>query len=225
MSARRAAGQLIGGNFRIQVCVTRSLLPNKCVQMTSSRTASATTRDSHTLTQPALAGLFILFFCAGALALIYEIIWQRQFALVLGGAATATAAVLAAYFAGLGVGSLALGSAARRWPRPLRAYAILEVFIAIGALLVQPLLVGLEQLHPLLFERLSAHPSLLAVSKASLAFLALALPTFCMGGTLPVLGRLVDAGQRKLGRNAGLLYVANTAGAALGAGDNWRASP
>ena len=38
-----------------------------------------------------------------------------------------------------------------------------------------------------------------------------------MGGTLPVLARLADAEPRRLGRSAGLLYVANTVGAAAGA--------
>ena len=185
--------------------------------MTNSHSGSADASESRVLTRTSLRRLFVLFFSSGALALIYEVIWQRQFALVLGGAAPAAAAVLAAYFAGLGLGSFALGAAAARWPRPLRAYAALEALIAVGALLVAPLLSGLERLHPWLFERLSQHPSLFCLAKALLAFFPLAMPTFCMGGTLPVLGRLVDAGQRRLGCNAGLLYVANTAGAAAGA--------
>jgi spermidine synthase len=49
-----------------------------------------------------------------------------------------------------------------------------------------------------------------------LAFVALAIPTFCMGGTLPALGAFIDRGRHQLGRTAGLLYVVNTAGAALG---------
>jgi hypothetical protein len=37
-----------------------------------------------------------LLFVSGAVALVYEAIWQREFALVFGSAAPATAAVLAA---------------------------------------------------------------------------------------------------------------------------------
>jgi predicted membrane-bound spermidine synthase len=58
------------------------------------------------------AALPLLFFASGALALVYEVLWQRRFALVFGGGATAAAAVLAAYFAGLGVGSYVVGRAA-----------------------------------------------------------------------------------------------------------------
>lgn len=144
--------------------------------------------------------LTALFFCSGALALIYEVLWQRRFAFVFGSAAPATAAVLAAFFAGLGAGSWALGAAAKRWRRPLRLYAALEASIGAGALLVVPILDAVQGIHLWLA-----------------AFLALALPTFSMGGTLPALAQLADGRERRLGINAGLLYVANTAGAVLGA--------
>ncbi len=48
-----------------------------------------------------------------------------------------------------------------------------------------------------------------------MAFVALVLPTFAMGGTLPVLARLSEARERRLGTGVGLLYAVNTAGAAL----------
>src|SRR5687767_3235317 len=89
--------------------------------------------------------LAALFFVSGALALVYEVLWQRRFAAVFGSAAPATAAVLAAYFAGLGAGSYVLGSRAGRWARPLRVYAVLEVLVAAGALAVEGMLAGFER--------------------------------------------------------------------------------
>jgi len=161
-----------------------------------------------------LAGLF---FTSGALALVYEVIWQRQFALVLGSAAPATVAVLAAYFAGLGLGSVTLGRWASRWRRPLVAYAILEAAIGVGALMVTPLIEILENVYlGLLDGGTSGGGGLMAV-RLAVAFAAILVPTFCMGGTLPVLGEWVDRGQKHLGVTAGALYVANTTGAALGA--------
>jgi len=133
---------------------------------------------------------------------VYEALWQRRFALVFGSASTATAAVLAAYFAGLAVGAWVVGN--WKLQRPLRTYALLELGIAGGALLVEGWLAIFESLHPGL------------VGKTILAFIALGAPAFCMGGTLPALGAFVDRGQNHLGRTAGLLYVANTAGAAIG---------
>ncbi len=40
--------------------------------------------------------LSVVFFCSGAIALMYEVIWHRQFALLFGSGAPATAIVLVA---------------------------------------------------------------------------------------------------------------------------------
>jgi hypothetical protein len=60
-----------------------------------------------------------LLFVSGAIALVYEVVWQRQLALLFGSASPATGAVLAAYFAGLGLGSVVDGRLAERWRRSL----------------------------------------------------------------------------------------------------------
>jgi len=165
---------------------------------------------------PGVALLAGLFFASGALALVYEVVWQRQFALVLGSAAPATVAVLAAYFAGLGLGSVTLGRWASRWRRPLVAYAVLEAAVGAGALMVTPLIGILENVYLGLLDGGTAGGGLMAV-RLAVAFVAILVPTFCMGGTLPVLGEWVDRGRKHLGVTAGALYVANTTGAALGA--------
>ena len=159
----------------------------------------------------------LLLLVSGAVALVYEIVWQRQFALLFGSAAPATAAVLAAYFAGLGAGSLVIGRWAKKWSRPLRAYALLELSVGLGALLVSPLLSWFELAYPWLYQSLADHPALFVAARIAVAFGALLIPTFCMGGTLPLLGQLVDHGRHRLGLTAGWLYVVNTVGAGLGA--------
>lgn len=158
--------------------------------------------------------LAALFFCSGALGLIYEMLWQRRFALLFGSSAAATSAVLAAYFAGLGLGSWLIGSRARSWTRSIALYALLEVGVAIGALGVSAILGGLELIYPRLFSGLASRPAGFLMAKGVLAFIALLMPTFCMGGTLPALARMVGSGSQL---SASLLYALNTFGAALGA--------
>ncbi len=157
--------------------------------------------------------LGFLYGISGVIALVYEVLWQRQFALIFGSSAAATAAVLAAYFLGLALGSYIVGRMAKRWTRLVRVYAVLEVFIAIGALAVSPMLNLFDHIQP----RLGASGSALLIFKTAWAFGSILAPTFCMGGTLPVLGALIDGDRRSLGINAGFLYVVNTVGAALGA--------
>ncbi len=166
---------------------------------------------------PRLAfALAVLFFCSGAVALVYEMLWLRRLALVFGSAAPAMAATLAAYFAGLGCGAYVLGRMSAHSLRPLRWYAALELLIGLGALAVNPILDLSTHFFPALFGRLSNAPAAFIAVKTILAFVALFLPTFCMGGTLPLLGAALDAGRRHLGTTAGLLYTLNTFGAAVG---------
>jgi spermidine synthase len=159
----------------------------------------------------------VLLLVSGFVAVVYEIIWQRQFALLFGSTAPATAAVLAAYFAGLGMGAWFVGRLASKWRRPLLAYAILEILIGVGALLVGPLIGAVEGVYPTLFADFSGQPGVFTATRVLIAFFTVLLPTFCMGGTLPVLGVVVDGEQRKLGVTAGWLYVLNTVGAGCGA--------
>jgi spermidine synthase len=161
--------------------------------------------------------LSLIFFCSGAIALVYEVLWQRQFALLFGSGAPATAIVLAAYFAGLGIGSLILGRSAGQLASPLVCYAVLEFLIALGALLAVPVLSIYEKWYPEIVRNLGPSPSMLLLGKGLLAFAAIVFPTSAMGGTLPVLAEVVDRGKEQLGLRVGWLYVVNTAGAALGA--------
>lgn len=158
-----------------------------------------------------------LLLASGAVALMYEVLWQRQFALLFGSSGPATALVLAAYFGGLGLGSLAARRHVSRLARPLRAYGMLEALIAAGALLTPLILAGVETIYPVLFARWADVPGVFGVARAVIACAALLIPTMAMGATLPVLGQWVDRHGDQLGVTAGGLYVANTAGAALGA--------
>jgi spermidine synthase len=209
-------GRLLAGANRRE----QARWPNKILPRLQTLTAMRPPTPKRDSTPSAPAGAWLpplLLFVSGAVALVYEVVWQRQFALVLGSGATATAAVLAAYFAGLGAGAWTVGRLAPRWTRPLRAYVVLEALVGVGALLVTPLLGGLEAFYPQLFGSLSGQPALFTSVRVAAAFVVLLIPTFCMGGTLPLLGGFVDRERRRLGLTADWLYVVNTAGAALGA--------
>src|SRR2546428_11958164 len=84
----------------------------------------------------------LLLFGSGFCALVYQIGWFREFRLIFGASTAASAAVLAIFIGGLGVGSLLLGPRADRQPRPLLFCSNLEATIAICAAL-RPLLLSL----------------------------------------------------------------------------------
>jgi spermidine synthase len=55
---------------------------------------------------------------------VYQVCWLREFSLVFGASTAASAAVLAIFAGGLGVGGLVLGSRSDRQRRPLLFYTL-----------------------------------------------------------------------------------------------------
>src|SRR6266851_6079144 len=85
-----------------------------------------------------------LLFGSGLCALIYQVVWTREFRLIFGASTAASAAVLAIFIGGLGIGGLLLGPRADRQARPLLFYATLEIVVAVSAAL-SPLLLMLAR--------------------------------------------------------------------------------
>ena len=78
------------------------------------------------------------FFLSGFAALLYEVVWLRQFAIIFGTSEFALAVVLSAYLAGLSLGASVAGRFVHRVKRPVLTYAILELVIA-GTAVAVPL--------------------------------------------------------------------------------------
>jgi spermidine synthase len=152
----------------------------------------------------------ILLFLSGAAALVYQTLWVKQLALIVGVDVYAVTTAISAFFAGLGIGGALFGRRADLAVRPLRLFAALEAgtgALAFGATVAlanaAPAFVGLESVaRPLAW---------------ALLFLAIGLPALLMGGTLPALVRAVAPAEAGVGRSSGNLYAANTAGAICGA--------
>lgn len=163
---------------------------------------------------PAVVG--ILFFFSGAAALVYEVLWFRLLVLRLGGTGLSVATVTAAFMAGLGLGAWLFGTRVALRIRPILLYGVLEIGIGVYALLV-PVLIGIMARADLLL--LGAEPGAAGrVLRFLLAGAVLVPAAVCMGATLPVLARLVEATTARPDHFIGLLYGLNTTGAVLGAG-------
>src|SRR5206468_2949217 len=80
------------------------------------------------------AWLFVLFFASGISGLLYEVVWVRMLTRLLGHTVYATSTVLAAFMAGLAVGSILIGRRIDVSRRPLLWYALIELGIGLAAL-------------------------------------------------------------------------------------------
>lgn len=165
-------------------------------------------------------GVALCFLLSGFAALLYQTAWMRQFSIAFGTSELAVATVLAAYMAGLAVGAALAGRWVGRVRRPVLAYGLLELGIAVSALLV-PTALGLAA--DLRVSLLGGQPELptggaLGHSLFYLicAFVILMVPTAFMGATLPLLTRQVVRRREQIGRRVGGLYAINTLGAVFG---------
>jgi spermidine synthase len=139
---------------------------------------------------------------------------MRQFRLIFGASTAATAAVLAIFMAGLGLGSAILGRRADAHERPLRLYGTLELIIATTAALSQPLLWLIAKIYFALGGSMQLGVFFATIARLILATLVLGAPTFFMGGTLPAAARALSSDEGR--RHVSLLYGANTLGAVCG---------
>ena len=157
-----------------------------------------------------------LLFGSGCCALVYQIAWLREFRLIFGASTAASAAVLAIFIGGLGLGSLLLGARADSHPRPILLYARLELVVAVSAAL-SPLLLGLvRELYVLVGGTPAVGLVAGTVGRLALSGLVLAVPTIAMGGTLPAAARGVTHHGDLRRHNVGALYALNALGAVAG---------
>jgi spermidine synthase len=161
--------------------------------------------------------VLICFFASGATGLIYEIVWTRMLGLIFGNTVHAITTVLAAFFAGLALGSLVFGRISDRWPRPLRLYAVLEAGIGLTCLAIPLLFAAVEQRVLPLYQATRDQPLVYSLLIFILTFGLLLVPTTLMGGSLPALSRHFVRHLGDLGDRLGTLYAVNTFGAVLGA--------
>lgn len=158
----------------------------------------------------------VCFIFSGATGLVYEVLWARMLGLVFGATTFAISTVLAAFMGGLALGSAWAGRLAARIKRPLRAYGLIEIGIALYALAV-PFLFGLvNYLYALVWEQL--HPGFFSFSlwRFVLSCAVLLVPTALMGATLPVLAAALMRSPEHTTGSVARLYTCNLAGAIFG---------
>lgn len=154
---------------------------------------------------------------SGACALVYQVTWLRELRLVFGSTSSASAAVIAIFMGGLGLGNALFGRRADVHPNPLALYARFEAGISIAALLT-PWLVNASRWA---YIQLGGQSSLgeLGATGLRLAVSAgiLLIPTVLMGGTLPAAVAAVTVASDGNRRAVAVLYAVNTLGAVAGA--------
>ena len=159
----------------------------------------------------------------GFAALGMEILWFRHFLILLGGFRAVFSLLLAVILAGIGIGSLAGGYLHRRIGRPA------ECFMVVQALFVAATLIGFATADVRAVDNAAAAAERLLAGSPGLfgtvqelwfnarpMLIEVALPALLMGFSFPLANAIIQRAEQSVGRRAGLLYLANTAGAVCG---------
>ncbi len=157
-----------------------------------------------------------LLLVSGASALAYQTVWLRELRLIFGSSTFASAAVLAIYIGGLGLGAALLGRRADEHPSPLRLYGNLELLVAASAAATPLLLWLVRQGYGLVGGLDGLGVVLATLVRLVLATLILAVPTVALGGTLPAAARAVEEEEDARRSGVAVLYGLNTLGAVAG---------
>ncbi|MFI5253448.1 MAG: fused MFS/spermidine synthase [Bacteroidota bacterium] len=164
--------------------------------------------------------VILLFIFSGVCGLIYEVAWSKYLSLFIGNTAYSIMIVLATFMSGLALGSYYWGKYADRSSNRLKLYGMLELAIGVYCLFY-PLLIGIsEKIFVAAAMGLDAASDqvVLLLLKFLLSFTTLIIPTFFMGGTLPVLTKFLTRTMREAGKGVATLYYINSMGAVIGAG-------
>jgi spermidine synthase len=156
---------------------------------------------------------YLFIFLTGATALVYEVIWQRYLSRLTGNDSLATALILGIFLGGLSGGYALAGRLSRRTENPARLYAMLEAIIGVWGLI-----------FPALFATVTAAtgawsfapPGWLLLQGSVSTVVLIGLPAVCMGGTVPLMTRVLAGSLAGATRVHARIYGANTAGAFIG---------
>jgi spermidine synthase len=161
---------------------------------------------------PLLAIALIGFF-----SLAYEILWTRVLLLFLGNTTYAFSMILSAFLVGLAIGGAVYARMARPELDERRVLIQLTLLMALAVLVTVPFYDRLAELF-LVAHRISGEAWwLLTALSFLLVFAVVGLPTILSGALLPATVALVDPGRARTGQGVGLVVLANTVGAMLGA--------
>jgi predicted membrane-bound spermidine synthase/tetratricopeptide (TPR) repeat protein len=187
-------------------------LPTPARPPTTAKVVAALERSNF-----ALVGLYFAAAVSGCAALILEMTWSRQLALILGGSTYAYTAALFIVLVGIAGGSLLFHAALRRVASsavlPVAIVGVLALATLAGKLALPwlSLAVAPESVRVLRADQLTNGAICAAVSAA----LELG-PALAMGVLFPLFVHLTRAGAAHVGRAVGNVYAFNTLGSIAG---------
>ncbi len=159
--------------------------------------------------------LLALYFLSGVSSLAYEVLWVRMLSIQFGVSIFAAVITVAAFMAGLGLGSFAGIKLSNSVKSPLLVFGMLEIFIGLFSLLVPSIF---STFDPWLSGQFAASDvSWWYAVYLIAALLILLVPAFVMGLGFPLVISILSHSTLGSNISLGKIYGINTLGGVLGA--------
>jgi len=165
---------------------------------------------------PVGSNALIIFAVSGFCAMAYEVIWTKLLGLIVGPTTYSFTIVLVTFITGLALGAMFFGWLGDRVKNTMLLLLFTQVAAALFALIFSQVM-GNSQIFfaGLIFQFKDNFTSLYLV-KAIVLFLFMFPPTFCLGATFPLVGKIYTTSLSHTGRSIGFAYAINSVGAVLG---------
>ncbi len=150
-----------------------------------SRVAGSDPRASGGIT----GWVLLIYFGSGMASLIDEVVWTRLLKLTLGNTVYASSIVVSMFMGGLALGAYLMSRHADGVRRPLRLYAILELFATVSAISVPLVLRLADAGYRALYMKWRPSPEGLLPLQVLVSALIVLVPAMIMGSTLPLVAR------------------------------------
>jgi len=234
LNAIAGAGAIVLGRLKPAPTSDKSRIANR-----KSRRGEARIPDpgSRIPAGSAVAPVAIALALSGFAGLGMEIIWFRHFSIMLGAFRAVFSLLLTVILVGIGAGSLAAGALQRSWsglasPKPAAKAGV--ALIATQSLFIVFTLAGMWIADSSVIDRTvsdALHAFGTAATIDQLAspgaftelwfnlrpmLLEVAVPALLIGFSFPLGNAVIQHAEQSVGRRAGVLYLANTAGAVCG---------
>ncbi len=158
----------------------------------------------------------VIFAVSGFCAMAYEVIWVKLLGLLVGPTTYSFTIVLVTFITGLALGSMFFGWLGDRIRNTILLLILTQTAAALTALIFSQVM-GNSQIFfaKLIYEYKDSFAQLYLL-KASVLFAFMVLPTFFLGATFPLVGKIYTHSLAHTARSIGFAYAINSIGTVLG---------
>ena len=153
---------------------------------------------------------------SGATAMVYQVLWTRALAIVLGSSVYSFTLILLAFLVGLALGAAIVTRMLPRIRRPVLALGLVHALTLGTAIYSYLTLDQLPEVFLLILRGGSFNVDELLLTQFVLASLTMLPATLAMGGVMPLTMRIYTKSVDGAGKDVGVAYALNTLGAITG---------